>query len=227
MTTVSTSGLASLKYIACLMLVCAAVAGAVRQVRSGVVALAGALDEHHALTSLPSARLIGAAVRGLRASASRPAWSTTFGLAAAELGQLGHVVGREAGGLDDGADGLRRRCSRFLSDLDGEAARRAGGFGDGRIRDARVMPRMRRSPSRPARRPRVLRLGIAARGTARASQSLAAKPPSAPVFSTRRLRSRPRPLRAPRSCRTCRRRRPGCASVRRRVGVARRALSSS
>ena len=110
----------------------AAVSGAVGQVRASLVALTGALDEDHRFDFLAVGALDRATLGG-HGQGFESGLVHHVGLAAAELGQFGHIVSREACGLDDRADSFLAYGSRFLSQLDREAARCAGGFGDGRI----------------------------------------------------------------------------------------------
>ena len=91
-------------------------------------ALAGALHEDDRLHFLAVGTLDGAAV-GCLGQGFESGLVDDVGLAAAEFGQLGDVVGGEAGGLDDGADGFVGDGAGFLGDLGDEAARRAGGVG--------------------------------------------------------------------------------------------------
>jgi hypothetical protein len=124
----------------------AAVAGAIGQVGAGVVTLAGALDEDDGFHFLAVGPLDRASV-GRLGHGFESGLVHHVGLAAAEFRQLGHVVGREAGGLDDGADGFLADRARLLGDADGEASGRAGGFGDGRVQvqlDLRIGRDLRR-----------------------------------------------------------------------------------
>jgi hypothetical protein len=60
-------------------------------------------DEDHGLDVLAVGALDGAAV-GCQCHGFEPGLVHHVGLAATELRQLGHVIGGEAGGLDDGAN---------------------------------------------------------------------------------------------------------------------------
>ncbi len=107
MTTVSIVGVLVLEVHRLLDAGGAAVAGAVGQVGTRLVALAGALHEHDRFDFLAVGTLDGAAV-GRLGQGFETGLVDHVGLTAAEFGQLGDVVGREAGGLDDGADRVLR-----------------------------------------------------------------------------------------------------------------------
>ncbi len=126
--------------------------------RTGIVALPRALDEHDALDVLAIGALDRTAVGSSR-QRFQSCLVDDVRLAAAQLGQLGHVVSRKAGRLDDRADGFLDDDAGFLRDLDREAAGHAGGLSDRRV-EMNADRRMRSHLGDEIGEARVLRLGI-------------------------------------------------------------------
>ena len=174
-------GSASLKIHRLLDAGAAAVAGAVGQVLAAARRAGRRTGRRRRLhRALPSARLIGlplAARARLRAGLV-----DHVGMAAAEFGQLRDVVGREAGGLDDGADRLGRSCPGSLATCAPGSARARRSSATVRVQaDRRSRVRARcLSPCRAGAG--VLRLGVGLALTARASTAARPLPPSAPFL---------------------------------------------